>query len=77
VRFAATADKRWAQTAPGSVICPTPSAVNKDWTKHAPVADLALDRYASRPAVSVWSWQRLTPTEWFFLGLRVPRGIAT
>jgi hypothetical protein len=70
--FLADADLEWAQTAPGAVVCPALSPVNYDGTKHAPVAELAaaLDRYASRPALSIWSWQHLTPAEWTLLEAR-------
>jgi hypothetical protein len=68
-RFLADCDLEWAQTAPGALICPTLSTLNRDGTQHAPVSELAwaLDRYAARQAVSLWSYQHLSVAEWAFL----------
>lgn len=65
-------DMQWQQTAPGQLICPALSPVNENGTKHAPVEELsaALDRYAARPSVSIYSWQHLLPTEWAMLDAR-------
>lgn len=67
--FFDAADAEWEETAPGIVVCPALSTVNEDGTKHAPIGELAaaLDRYAARPLVSLWSWQHLTAAEWALL----------
>jgi hypothetical protein len=76
--FLADCDLEWQQTAPGQSICPALSPVNIDGTVHAPVSELAaaLDRYASRQAVSIWSWQHLTAAEWDLLETRAKTPIA-
>lgn len=73
--FIEAADAQWAATAADAVICPTLSTVNKDGTKHAPISELALalDRYAARSGVSLWSWQHLSPAEWALLEERAMR----
>jgi hypothetical protein len=70
--FLADCDLEWQQTAPGQSVCPALCTVNEDGTKHAPVSELAaaLDRYAARPLVSIWSWQHLNAAEWALLAQR-------
>lgn len=66
-------DHAWAappfDTAP---VCPIVSPVNANGSKHTPLSELAaaLDRYAGRQAVSIWSWQHLTAPEWALLEQR-------
>lgn len=68
-RFIAQADLQWAERAPGETICPVGSTVDAQGITHAPLAELGqfLDRYAARPAVSLWSWQHLNAAEWQLL----------
>lgn len=63
--FLATADLQWAETAPGSIVCPAGSCVDAQGAKHCDVSELALflARYSARPAVSIWSWQHLNAQE--------------
>lgn len=70
--FVATADAQWAETAPGSLVCPIGSCVDAQGVRHAPVSELAafLDRYADRAACSLWSWQHLNAAEWALLAQR-------
>lgn len=70
--FVATADLQWAERAPGETICPIGSCVDAQGVRHCPVSELDafLDRYAARPAVSIWSWQHLNATEWALLEQR-------
>lgn len=76
--FMPAVDAQWAKVAPGETICPAFSTLNKDGSKHAPVAELAqaLDRYADRAAVSIWSWQHLNAAEWALLDARATTPIA-
>ena len=70
-RYLADGDLSWTNMG-SAPVCPIVSPVNADGSKHAPLAELAaaLDRYASRPALSIWSWQHLTAGEWGLLKQR-------
>lgn len=63
-------DAAWASSK--VPVCPIVSPVNANGSKHSAVSELAaaLDRYVSRPAVSIWSWQHLLPVEWDLLRMR-------
>jgi hypothetical protein len=65
-------DAEWAETDTIRPICPALCAVNQDGTVHAPVSELAaaLDRYAGRPFVTLWSFQHLNSAEWALLEQR-------
>lgn len=73
--FIAQADEQWASitaSTPGVPVCPIGSLVDAKGVRHAPLSELAafLDRYAARPAVSLWSWQHLNAAEWALLEQR-------
>lgn len=66
--YATKADAQWSQT-PSELICPIGSPVDAFGKIHCPIADVSsfLDRYADRPARSLWSWQHLNADEWALL----------
>jgi hypothetical protein len=70
--FLADCDAEWAETDAVRPICPALCSVNEDGSVHAPVSELAyaLDRYARRDSVSIWSWQHLSAAEWALLEKR-------
>lgn len=70
--FLTAADRQWAQLEPFERVWPAGSPVDFTGAHHAPVSEIAafLDRYAARPAVSLWSWQHLSPAEWALLEQR-------
>jgi hypothetical protein len=70
--FMAAADQQWGDLNVGVPICPAGSTVDAQGVRHCPVDELNafLDRYATRQAVSLWSWQHMNNAEWALLAKR-------